>query len=211
MRSAADFWKLQPPTLKSMLLNQDASILDALERSEIFSILPPLQNKRVLELAAGIGRFTGELAKTASQVTAVDLTYHFLEQNKINNAAFSNINFLCKDAKEIDFPDQSFDLIFSHNLMMYLEENDVIELAFHMTRWLSPQGHLFMGETCRAVTQKIEITGLEGTYIAHHRSLQFYHQLFDPLLNLVKSGSMQVFIDYMANPFKCYWLYTGSC
>ncbi|KAJ8614966.1 hypothetical protein MRB53_021851 [Persea americana] len=38
----------------------------------ILSLLPPLHGKSVLELGAGIGRFTGELAKDAGQVIAVD-------------------------------------------------------------------------------------------------------------------------------------------
>ena len=39
---------------------------------QILSLLPPFQGKSVLELGAGIGRFTGELAKKAGQVIAVD-------------------------------------------------------------------------------------------------------------------------------------------
>lgn len=40
--------------------------------AQILSLLPPLHGKSVLELGAGIGRFTGELAKDAGQVIAVD-------------------------------------------------------------------------------------------------------------------------------------------
>lgn len=36
------------------------------------SLLPPFDGKSVLELGAGIGRFTGELAKKAGQVIALD-------------------------------------------------------------------------------------------------------------------------------------------
>lgn len=35
-------------------------------------MLPPFEGKSVLELGAGIGRFTGELAKKAGQVIALD-------------------------------------------------------------------------------------------------------------------------------------------
>lgn len=35
-------------------------------------MLPPYEGKSVLELGAGIGRFTGELAEKASQVIALD-------------------------------------------------------------------------------------------------------------------------------------------
>lgn len=40
--------------------------------AQILSLLPPFQGKTVLELGAGIGRFTSELAKEADQLIAVD-------------------------------------------------------------------------------------------------------------------------------------------
>lgn len=39
---------------------------------QILSLLPSYEGKSVLELGAGIGRFTGELAKTAGHVLAMD-------------------------------------------------------------------------------------------------------------------------------------------
>lgn len=38
----------------------------------MLSLLPPYEGKSVLELGAGIGRFTGELAKKAGQLIALD-------------------------------------------------------------------------------------------------------------------------------------------
>ena len=38
----------------------------------MLSILPSYEGKSVLELGAGIGRFTGELAKDAGHVMALD-------------------------------------------------------------------------------------------------------------------------------------------
>lgn len=40
--------------------------------AQVLSLLPPFQGKSILELGAGIGRFTGELAKKAGEVLAVD-------------------------------------------------------------------------------------------------------------------------------------------
>jgi phosphoethanolamine N-methyltransferase len=39
---------------------------------QVLSILPSFEGKSVLELGAGIGRFTGELAKEAGHVVALD-------------------------------------------------------------------------------------------------------------------------------------------
>ncbi|CAN1279439.1 Phosphoethanolamine N-methyltransferase 1, partial [Linum perenne] len=55
-----------------MMLDSKASDLDKEERPEVLSMLPPYEGKSVRELGAGIGRFTGEIAKKAGQVVALD-------------------------------------------------------------------------------------------------------------------------------------------
>jgi SAM-dependent methyltransferase len=50
--------------------------------------------KRVLELGAGIGRFTGELAPSAAHVTAVDFMPHLIEENARINAHFKNVDWM---------------------------------------------------------------------------------------------------------------------
>ncbi|KAL6010125.1 Phosphoethanolamine N-methyltransferase [Asimina triloba] len=54
------------------MLDSHACDLDKEERPEVLSLLPPFEGKSVLELGAGIGRFTAELAKEADHVLAVD-------------------------------------------------------------------------------------------------------------------------------------------
>ena len=44
-----------------------------------------VEEKRILELGAGIGRFTGPLAVTARSVLAVDFMEHLIEENKRAN------------------------------------------------------------------------------------------------------------------------------
>ena len=51
------------------------------------ALLPPsLAGMRVLELGAGIGRFTGLLAATASQVHAVDFMPNLIEEARASPA-----------------------------------------------------------------------------------------------------------------------------
>ncbi|URE23927.1 phosphoethanolamine N-methyltransferase [Musa troglodytarum] len=59
-------------TVEAMMLDSRASELDKEERPEVLSLLPPYKGKSVLELGAGIGRFTSELAKEAGHVLALD-------------------------------------------------------------------------------------------------------------------------------------------
>ncbi|PKI44197.1 hypothetical protein CRG98_035434, partial [Punica granatum] len=59
-------------TVEAMMLDSKATDLDKEERPEVLSMLPDYERKSVLELGAGIGRFTGELAKKAGQLVALD-------------------------------------------------------------------------------------------------------------------------------------------
>jgi 2-polyprenyl-3-methyl-5-hydroxy-6-metoxy-1,4-benzoquinol methylase len=50
--------------------------------AQVLSTLGSVEGKRVIELGAGIGRFTGELAKTAAHVTAMDFMATSIEENR---------------------------------------------------------------------------------------------------------------------------------
>jgi phosphoethanolamine N-methyltransferase len=200
---AEEFWNKQPPTIEGVLLRQDASKVDSLERQEILALLPALEQKVVLDLAAGIGRFTQEFAKTASSVTSVDVAADFMEKNRRDNSAFQNIAYLTANAMDLQFAEGTFDLIFINWLFMYLEDEEVKELAIRLKAWLKPGGTLFFRESCAAVTQRFR-----DSYPVNYRAISFYHRIVDPLLTLKDAGSIQVFIDRYANPFHCYWVYT---
>ena len=50
------------------------------------AMLGSVEEKNVIELGAGIGRFTGALAATAHSVTAVDFMDHLIAENKKANS-----------------------------------------------------------------------------------------------------------------------------
>lgn len=49
-------------------------------------MLGSVEEKRIIELGAGIGRFTGALAATARSVTAVDFMDHLIKENERINS-----------------------------------------------------------------------------------------------------------------------------
>lgn len=49
----------------------------------MLSLLPPYQGKRILELASGIGRFTGSIAGEAAGVVTVEFMEDFLEKVRV--------------------------------------------------------------------------------------------------------------------------------
>jgi phosphoethanolamine N-methyltransferase len=45
-----------------------------------------------------------------------------------NGAKYSNITFICADVTTLDFPEGTFDFVFSNWLMMYLTDEEVQSL-----------------------------------------------------------------------------------
>lgn len=137
-------------TLEAMMLDSKAADLDKEERPEVLSMLPPIDGKSVLELGAGIGRFTGELAKKAGHVTALDFIDSVIKKNEILNGHHQNVKFMCADvtSPKLNFPEGSLDVIFSNWLLMYLSDKEVQDLAERMVKWLKVGGYIFFRESC---------------------------------------------------------------
>lgn len=96
-----EYWqehsKKQGSSMENMMLDKSAAKLDLMDRPEILSLLPPYAGTRILELASGIGRFTGSLATTADSVVTVEFMEDFLAKNKELNDHLGNVEFLCAD------------------------------------------------------------------------------------------------------------------
>ncbi|KAJ8427415.1 hypothetical protein Cgig2_000609 [Carnegiea gigantea] len=137
-------------TVEAMMLDSKASDLDKEERPEVLSLLPPYEGKSVLELGAGIGRFTGELAKKAGQVLALDFIESVIKKNESINGHHKNVKFMCADvtSPSLNISPNSIDLIFSNWLLMYLSDEEVENLAERIVKWLRPGGYIFFRESC---------------------------------------------------------------
>lgn len=59
---------------------------------QVLALLPPYEGKSILELGAGIGRFTGELAKKAGQILALDFIENVIKKVCILCLGEKNLN-----------------------------------------------------------------------------------------------------------------------
>ncbi|CAL8357115.1 unnamed protein product [Merluccius merluccius] len=145
-----EFWKehSRKATVEEMMLDSHARELTKQELPEILSLLPSLASQRVLELGAGIGRFTSHLLTSADHVMAVDFMESFIEKNRQENGHHSNAAFLQADVTKLEFPTNSYDVIFSNWLLMYLSDEELERLVEKMLGWLAPGGFLFFRESC---------------------------------------------------------------
>jgi phosphoethanolamine N-methyltransferase len=144
------FWEghSKHATLEYMLLDEKAVELTLPDREEVLSLVPDFQGQRVLELAAGIGRFTGTIADKAGHLEVVEFMENFIKANKETNGHRKNVNFVQKDVTTLEYSDNSFDLIFSCWILMYLTDPEVSAFAANALKWLEVGGHFFFRESC---------------------------------------------------------------
>ncbi|CAN8288508.1 unnamed protein product [Cochlearia groenlandica] len=163
-------------TVEAMMLDSKASHLDKEERPEILALIPPYEGKKVLELGAGIGRFTGELAQKAGQVIALDFIESAIKKNESVNGHYKNVEFMCADVTSPDLKinDGSIDLIFSNWLLMYLSDKEVELLAARMLGWVKPGGYIFFRESCFHQSGDSK----RNSNPTHYREPRFYTKIF---------------------------------
>uniref|UniRef100_A0A6U9RMU1 phosphoethanolamine N-methyltransferase n=1 Tax=Picocystis salinarum TaxID=88271 RepID=A0A6U9RMU1_9CHLO len=166
----------QETTINAMMLDSQADMLDKEERPEVMRLLGDVKGKDVLELGAGIGRFTGELkVQGAKKVAAVDFMQNLVDENRKTHGHLEGTEFLCADVTELDFPANSVDVVFSNWLLMYLSDEEVKELACKMLLWLRPGGRVFFRESC--FQQSGDKKRQENP--THYRNPREYIQIFE--------------------------------
>jgi phosphoethanolamine N-methyltransferase len=146
------------PGNEAMLLNKNADELEEYDRKDILASLPDFTDKDVVDIGAGIGRFTTIFSQTARHVTSTDFIDSFIQKNKERNAAAKNIKYVVSDAAHLNLPASSVDIVFTNWLMMYMSDSEVVEFVTGALKWLRPDGYLKLRESCsEPSTGKLDI------------------------------------------------------
>jgi cyclopropane fatty-acyl-phospholipid synthase-like methyltransferase len=198
-------------TLENMLLDSKASVIDALERPEVLSKLPSVRGLRVLELGAGIGRFTRILAEQHCQeIVAVDFQDTACAENRRVNVDNSNVRVICQDATTLDFEAESFDFIFSNWLLMYLSDEEVSAFFTNCLKWLKPGGKLFFRESCMHRSGDATRSFNPSRY--RHPNEYFAHSLESRIADasmrfcVLEHGRIATYVKVKNNPNQFYWM-----
>lgn len=195
------YWKQQEASPIGMMLNPDALEFEYLERSEIISYLPDLVEKNVLELGAGIGRYTEYFASVAKQVAIVEFVEKFIQVNQAKNSHFGNIQFHCENIINASFASNYFDFVFINWLLMYLEDEEVVNLINSTYEWLKPGGYIFIRESC--FTSSNPNSSHSNTY---YRDSVFYEPLFKAKFEIVNCGNCKIYQQRYGNKNQLFWL-----
>ncbi|ROL41091.1 Phosphoethanolamine N-methyltransferase 3 [Anabarilius grahami] len=204
-----EFWKEHSKlaTVEEMMLDSNAQELTQHELPEILSLLPCLAGSDVLELGAGIGRYTRHLIGKAHHVTAVDFMEKFVEKNREENSHLGNAEFIQADVTKLDFPKHS--------------DQELKSLAEKFLRWLRPGGYLFFRESCfhQSGDSKRDFNP------THYRSPAHYNHLMTSVLldesektekkcygfDIVLSKTVQTYVKMKKNQNQLCWLMQKAC
>jgi len=121
--------------------SQGGRIIDRREKEAALSALSPLEDKRILEVACGTGRFTVMLADQGADIVGVDISNAMLEQGRAKAVAAGvdeAVEFLRADAGRLPFPDDYFDAVFAMRF-------------FH----LAPDPEGYIREMCRVSKRQV--------------------------------------------------------
>jgi ubiquinone/menaquinone biosynthesis C-methylase UbiE len=105
---------------------------------ELKKMLPDFEGKRVLDLGCGFGwhcRFAIE--NGAKSVIGVDISQTMLNEAR-NKTKSENIQYICMPIEDIDFPDNSFDVIMSSLALHYIQSFE--DILSKVSKFLSKDG-----------------------------------------------------------------------
>jgi phosphoethanolamine N-methyltransferase len=210
------FWEghSKHATLEYMLLDEKAVELTLPDREEVLSLVPDFQGQRVLELAAGIGRFTGTIADKAGHLEVVEFMENFMKANEKVNGHRKNVSFVQKDATTLEYNEESFDLIFSCWMLMYFTDAEVRSFALNALKWLEVGGHLFFRESCFCKCGNVKMNSNPSQY----REPLFYFSTFSSIslpapnggryrFELVRSKNIETYVTIKGNKGQISWLW----
>ncbi|XP_018024050.1 phosphomethylethanolamine N-methyltransferase [Hyalella azteca] len=160
-------------------------------------------------------RYTTLLSKNGvRELTAVDFMESYVEENRKRNGHNSNISFLCADVTALEFAEGSFDMVFSNWLLMYLTDAEVDALLQRVLSWLTPQGHLFIRESCfhqSGNVKRAENPTFYRSPLQYATSLSRCCTPQDDVYRLVKAKSIQAYINHYRNPNQLCFLVQKTC
>lgn len=89
-----------------------------LEKPAMYSCLPDLTDKKVLCLGCGTGEECQHLSEKVSEIVGVDISEGLVNYAK---ASYPELKFHVMDMENLEFPDDSFDYVYSSLVMHYID------------------------------------------------------------------------------------------
>ena len=116
-------------------------LIDRREKEAVLDALGPVEDKKILEIACGTGRFTAMLADRGADIVGLDISGPMLQQGREraqSAGVADSLEYMRGDAGRLPFPDDHFDAVFAMRF-------------FH----LADTPEEFLAEMCRVSNEQI--------------------------------------------------------
>lgn len=94
------------------------AFLNSFEQSKLVPLLGDITSKKILDVGAGTGRISVELARRGADVTALDVSKEMLNILKLKN---SHIKTVVGDGEHIPFEQNTFDVVVAAFFIVHLK------------------------------------------------------------------------------------------
>jgi len=110
----------------------------------LLKYLEPKEEDKILDIGCGIGRLTKTIAKEGAKVIGIDISKYAIEQAKITYKNQENLEFICKNALEIDY-NCYFNKVFCFHNIEHFSIDDARLLLKKIHLALKDNGILVLG------------------------------------------------------------------
>jgi SAM-dependent methyltransferase len=110
------------------------------ERAAFLDRLLVAEARSLLEIGAGTGQDSVFFAEAGLDVTAVDLS-----PEMVRKCQDKGLSAAVRDVKHLNFPDESFDAVFTLNCLLHVPNDDLPEALSAIRAVLRPGGLVFVG------------------------------------------------------------------
>ena len=105
--------------------------------------------QRILDVGCGIGGSAFYFANEfGASVHGIDLSSNMINiaNKKKEKMAIKNVTFDITDCTTAEFEDESFDVIYSREVILHIKEKKALFQSFY--KWLKPGGHILITDYC---------------------------------------------------------------
>lgn len=178
--------------------------------NRVLSYIPKCFSKKLLDVPAGTGVFTAEtyLSLKDADIYGVDYSYRMLEQYRKRltsmNQDSSHIKLMHGDVGDLQFDDDSFDLVVSMNGIHCFPDKPKALEEIH--RVLKPGGHFIGCTYAKGVNKRTDffvknIYDRKGIFMPPHESFEEFKLMVTPLFEIDDIG--------LERSFTCFNLIKG--
>lgn len=170
--------------------SRGGQLIDRREKKAVLDALGPVDDRSILEVACGTGRFSVMLANRGADVVGLDISGPMLQQGRQKAASVGvegTLEFMRGDAARLPFPDDHFDTVLAMRFfhladtpakflseMARVSKNQVFFDTFNATstrslyNWLLPMGsRLYSEDQVRDLVAgaNLQLAGAEHDFI----------------------------------------------